>query len=231
MILNCHLKWLSENVLLQAVRGSLLLTCLWQEKDRWLHKNRQPSQCEGPHTSLLCQIGISTRPQSPCSTPVPHKFHWFSSRPAPATGLQLPALTLTHRQPPAFLAVSHALRAVLMLPRAEASSTMSVPTFQYDGRFVGGGRGGISCGLFMPKLNNYCSANTGCIRWKHSHLTFWLSCLSLEAKVATSGCVFSFYLCFICVWIKCSLFSSNWKCPFHCPLVWVWFASLNLVTW
>lgn len=40
-----------------AEHASLLLACLWQKDDRSLHSNRQPSQCEGPHTSLPCQLG------------------------------------------------------------------------------------------------------------------------------------------------------------------------------
>lgn len=82
-----------------------------------------------------------------------------------------------------------------MPPRAEGSSAKSVPTFQYDGRFVGG----ISCGLSCQHRTitaQQSLAVTGEIKATVVPVVidFWISPVVLDLKIDTFSLVLPAHL-------------------------------------
>lgn len=78
-------------------------------------------------------------------------------------------------------------------PRLRGPSSSAVPTFQPDGRFVGG----ISCGLSCQHTNNYCrSTVTGCDRWTQGqeHPGHHLPLASYLKLKAQAFCIYTQFL-------------------------------------
>lgn len=147
------------------------------------------SSVQRPSHFLPCQLGISTPASAADPSPPPQPSSPLLALPIPNCCLPTTnpvPLTLTHCHPPAFLAASHGLQAEPMLPQAKGSSAKSVPTFQYDGRFVGG----ISCGLSCQHRTitaQQSLAVTGEIKATVVTIIidFWISPIVLDFKVDT----------------------------------------------
>lgn len=110
------------------------------ERTRTLLSDGRPLQSQRrSHFSSACQLGISTTASAagPKSPPPPPPDSSANLGGPPALPFKQRTSLTTQRRPPAFLAGHMALDA---RPRSEYRG---VPTFQPDGRFVGG----ISCGL------------------------------------------------------------------------------------